>query len=470
VGVFVSNEGDPVPAYTAAVDYFFSTSSPVVPEDAGKKPDTLPPFIHRVHDIAGQAAFLVSWATEEPGTTEVDYGLTSGYELGTFSDDTPTREHEMLVTGLDPGTTYHFRLQSDDGLSNVASGGDMVIATASDQDPVAPDIDIWYGREQFFGQIGNPQPWVNILGNVSDPNGVGSLVYSLNGGPSNSLQMGPDDKRLAQLGDFNIEMDYHDLQSGQNIVVITATDTQGHSSTEIVAVQYEAGNVWPLPYTIDWSTTAKIQDVAQVVDGQWELETASVRPVVLDYDRLIAVGDLTWTDYEIAVPVTIHGFDPSGFAPPSNGPGVGLLLRWPGHSGDFPLREEYRPYGALGFYRYAQVGSNFLQLEANFDGELDRQDRTLQNEVTYIFKMRVETVPGVGGLYSFKVWPQSDTEPPGWDVSGQEHLTDPQNGSILLIAHHVDASFGSVSIVPLDTQLTGGSGSQVISGGLRAGR
>ncbi|MBI1878022.1 MAG: hypothetical protein HYR94_07315, partial [Chloroflexi bacterium] len=31
----------------------------------------------------------------------------------------------------------------------------------------------------------------------------------------------------------------------------------------------------------------------------------------------------------------------------------------------------------------------------------------------------------------------------------QEQLADPQNGSLLLLAHHVDASFGDVTITPL---------------------
>jgi hypothetical protein len=31
-----------------------------------------------------------------------------------------------------------------------------------------PSIVLWYGDQQHFGQWGNPQPWANLLGNVSD--------------------------------------------------------------------------------------------------------------------------------------------------------------------------------------------------------------------------------------------------------------------------------------------------------------
>jgi len=78
----------------------------------------------------------------------------------------------------------------------------------------------------------------------------------------------------------------------------------------------------------------------------------------------------------------------------------------------------------------------------------DTSGRKLAYGVPYVFKMRVETVPGQGGLYSFKVWEEGQLEPSGWDLTTQEELADPQNGSFLLLAHHVDASFGDVTVIP----------------------
>ena len=40
-----------------------------------------------------------------------------------------------------------------------------------------PVIDIWYGTSQVFGNPGLAQRWVNILGNVSDPDGIQDLTY-----------------------------------------------------------------------------------------------------------------------------------------------------------------------------------------------------------------------------------------------------------------------------------------------------
>ena len=242
------------------------------------------------------------------------------------------------------------------------------------------------------------------------------------------------------------------LLVGQNTVVFSATNALGRVSTEIVNVEFANTNVWPLPFTVDWSSTANIQDVAQVVDGFWEIQLDGVRSIQMEYDRLIAVGDLSWQDYEVTATVTIHDFDPGVFGPDLSGneAGVGFLLRWPGHSIDSSQPHNgVFPLGAIGWY---QIGETFTRLEIfgnNGDGPAPRVPRNLLFGVPYVFKMRVETVAGVGGLYSFKVWQEGLPEPAGWDLTRQEGLQDPQSGSLLLVAHHIDATFGNVTITPL---------------------
>ena len=44
-------------------------------------------------------------------------------------------------------------------------------------DPSPPVISVWYGDTQEFGKLGQPQRWINILGNASDPDsGVASSL------------------------------------------------------------------------------------------------------------------------------------------------------------------------------------------------------------------------------------------------------------------------------------------------------
>jgi hypothetical protein len=73
-------------------------------------------------------------------------------------------------------------------------------------DNSAPVIDVWYGLNQTFPN-GTPQGFVNIVGNVSDPDSsISSLSYSLNGSGFSPLNMGPSNRRLAHPGDFNVDI------------------------------------------------------------------------------------------------------------------------------------------------------------------------------------------------------------------------------------------------------------------------
>lgn len=324
-----------------------------------------------------------------------------------------------------------------------------------------PAITVFGGLNQSFGQLGNPQTAINILGNVADPNGVQSLSYRLNGAPPINLSIGPDTRRLLRPGDFNVDISTSSLNAGSNTLLITAVNGLNQTRTETVTVNYTVGQIWPLPYSINWSSAGSINSVAQIVDGQWTLSGGTVRATYLGYDRLVAIGDKTWTDYEATVPITIYGIDPGGFAYPSNGPGVGLLFRWAGHT-DHPIagmqpKTGYLPLGAIGWYSWDQSGGGVrLKLLGN-DLDVMQEDFsgfTMTFGITYIFKMRVTTIPGVGGEYKMKVWQSGLPEPSGWTLQGMQSLSDPQSGSMCLVSHHVDATFGNVSIVPIQPDLT----------------
>ncbi|MCK5505166.1 MAG: fibronectin type III domain-containing protein, partial [Thermodesulfovibrionia bacterium] len=313
-----------------------------------------------------------------------------------------------------------------------------------------PIIDVWYGDEQTFGVIGIPQCCVNILGNVSHSSGITSLSYTLNGGSEQVLSMGPF-RRLEEDGDFNVEIDYDDLVDGHNQIIITAVNSLGYETSETVIVNYDSGNIWPRNYSVGWSSVNDIQDVAQIVDGQWTLEPDSVKPVVLGYDRLIAIGDIAWTDYEVTVPITIHGIDLYGFEGVNYRPGIGFILRWPGHSdwGDYQPNWGYIPVGGGPWYSFSLDGSGSLTLtDFSSFGVNDPLEREIEYEIKYIWKGRVESMPGVGTLYNFKLWEADQPEPENWELSGIDE-NDIENGSLLFVAHYVDANFGNISIVSL---------------------
>jgi hypothetical protein len=68
--------------------------------------------------------------------------------------------------------------------------------------------------------------------------------------------------------------------------------------------------------------------------------------------------------------------------------------------------------------------------------------------VQYWMKVGVDTSPSSASYY-LKIWQDGTQEPTQWDIIHTD-LADPViNGSMMLIAHRVDASFGNVTINPI---------------------
>jgi hypothetical protein len=92
--------------------------------------DTTAPDISGVSataDAEGHAT--VRWTTDEPSTSVVEYGRTAA--LGSEVENTAlVTDHSVELTGLQPATTYSFRVNSADGAGNAASGTTATFITA----------------------------------------------------------------------------------------------------------------------------------------------------------------------------------------------------------------------------------------------------------------------------------------------------------------------------------------------------
>jgi hypothetical protein len=103
-------------------DYTFRTLS---------QADTTPPVITAVtiRDITSGSA-IVTWSTSEAATGQAEFGTTTSYGRVTVVGGSLTLEHESVLTGLSPNTTYHVRVQSADGSGNVGCSRRMDPATS----------------------------------------------------------------------------------------------------------------------------------------------------------------------------------------------------------------------------------------------------------------------------------------------------------------------------------------------------
>ncbi|MFC1504680.1 discoidin domain-containing protein, partial [Spirochaetota bacterium] len=337
----------------------------------------------------------------------------------------------------------------------------------------SPVIDVWYGNTQNFGKKGTPQQWINILGKVTDEDGdLSSLSYSLNGGEQRILSVAGDGSasdglRLWNEGEFNIDLDKNDLFSGNNQVIITGVDAAGNvSGSAYVTVNYDRSTTWPLPYTIDWKATSSIEDVAQIVDGKWALTGTGIRPVETGFDRLIAIGEGSfagegWKEYEVTVEVTVHGYHNDGFLGTQVAPAIGIVARWQGHT-DFPIsgcqpKCGWMPVGGVSWYTWDRNNRDrayFAMWAHSADKKLVPNSPMMDLNVPYYWKMRIENTISPRGTYFLKIWKKGESEPAQWLARFDETMrnwsyTMLESGSIMLLSHHVDVTFGDVQINPL---------------------
>lgn len=71
----------------------------------------------------------ITWATDEPATSQVEYGLTTGYGSTSALNTNLVTSHSVSLTGLTPGTVYHYMAISADSSGNQAQSGDYIFTT-----------------------------------------------------------------------------------------------------------------------------------------------------------------------------------------------------------------------------------------------------------------------------------------------------------------------------------------------------
>lgn len=79
-----------------------------------------------------KAQVVVSWKTDEPSTSQVEYGQgvnKENYTNKTVLDSTLTNNHLVVISNLDPGKPYHLRVISSDNSGNQSIGDDSLIVT-----------------------------------------------------------------------------------------------------------------------------------------------------------------------------------------------------------------------------------------------------------------------------------------------------------------------------------------------------
>jgi RHS repeat-associated protein len=103
--------------------------------------DTTAPVISNV--AAGSittTSATITWTTNENSDSQVEYGPSQNYGQSTTVNTTLVTAHSQGLSGLTPGTLYHYRVKSRDSAGNLAVSGDFSFTTAPAPDTTPPTV------------------------------------------------------------------------------------------------------------------------------------------------------------------------------------------------------------------------------------------------------------------------------------------------------------------------------------------
>ncbi len=215
-----------------------------------------------VHDtttptISSQGAFgisdssaVITWATSEPATTQVNYGLTTTYGVTTTLDSALVTAHSVQLAGLSPQTTYNYRVRSKDAAGNERVSANGTFVTAAGPDP--------------------GMAWVQLSGNGRYLIGPNGEPFFLNGDTAWSL--------IAQLSREDAEIYLEDRrQKGYNFILVNLIEHQFATNAP-----NNIGNQAPFTTAGNFSTPNE----AYFAHADWIIHKAAEKGIVVLLDPL----------------------------------------------------------------------------------------------------------------------------------------------------------------------------------------
>ncbi len=100
------------------------------PTDSPPASDVTAPTITSVSvSSITEGSAVITWITDEPASSQVEYGKTADYGLASTLKQGLVVSHSITLSSLEPNTTYHFRVKSRDNAGNEAVSRDYTYTT-----------------------------------------------------------------------------------------------------------------------------------------------------------------------------------------------------------------------------------------------------------------------------------------------------------------------------------------------------
>ena len=111
-----------------------STSTP------SSVPTVVPPLATGISASSiTRSGATITWTTNVPSTSQVEFGTGVGQPVRTAVDGSLVISHRQVISGLEPGVTYHYRVRSTIAGGSVGISTDSTFVTAPDGS--GPEVD-----------------------------------------------------------------------------------------------------------------------------------------------------------------------------------------------------------------------------------------------------------------------------------------------------------------------------------------
>ncbi len=186
--------------------------------------DLEPPDIINGSVSVSDTSAIISWVTDEPSTSVVDYGLTDYYGSINY-DNTHVTFHNTTIVGLTPETTYHFRINSVDVNNNgpTISSDYNFTTTVINNPPLVSAFSLKNG-DTISGTV-------RVTGNASDFEGtIVRIEIKIDYGVWQTI---------TGTSDWLVDLDTTALENGYHIISLRAWDGTKYSEERMITVDVQ---------------------------------------------------------------------------------------------------------------------------------------------------------------------------------------------------------------------------------------
>jgi|GEM_PF-6503273 hypothetical protein len=164
-----------------------------------------------------QTSAVISWTTNIPADSQVNYGTTTAYGSSTVLVATLVTSHSQTLSGLSAQTIYHYQVLSKDSTGALVTSGDNTFTTQTPPDTTPPTVSV--SSPSTGAAVSGT---ITVSANASDNVGVVGVQFKLDG-----ANLGTE----VTTSPYSVSWNTTTSANGAHTLTATARDAAGNTTT-----------------------------------------------------------------------------------------------------------------------------------------------------------------------------------------------------------------------------------------------